>query len=63
MSIGESIAKIRKLLDRLHSYEHMIDTDTFEPGTIDDMEGKAEDLCDKMKEEIDNIKSEIGQWG
>ncbi len=62
MSIAERIARVRSLLDRLHSYEHLIEADNFESGTVDDMKGNAKNLCDEIKAEADSIKTEINQW-
>ena len=62
MSIAERIALVRSLLDRLHSYERLIDADNFEPNTVDDIKGNAKDLCDAIKIEADSIKTEINQW-
>ncbi len=62
MSIAERIARIRSLLDRLHSYEHLIDANNFESDTVDDIKGNAKDLCDEIKIEADSIKTEVDQW-
>lgn len=62
MAIGDRVDGVKRLLDRVHDYEHLIVADNFEPATIDDMKGNAKALCDAAKAEIDNIKSEINQW-
>ncbi len=61
--IAEMIARIRALLDRLHTYEHMIGANNFENNTVDDMKGNAKDICDEIKVDVDSIKSEIDNWG
>ncbi len=63
MSIEEEIAQVRALLDRLNSYEYMIDANNFEPDTVDDMKDNAKDLCDELKTIADSIKTEIDNWG
>ncbi len=61
--IAGMIARIRAKLDRLHTYEHMIDGNNFENSTVDDMQGNAKDICDEIKGEINSIKAEIDNWG
>lgn len=62
MSIEDRMAAVKRLLDKVASYDHLITTDNFEPDTIDDMKGNAKDICNVAKTEIDQIKAEIDQW-
>ena len=62
MSIADRVAHVRALLDKLQSYEHMIDANGFTTATVDDMKGNAKNLCDVIKADADNIKTEIDQW-
>lgn len=62
MTIEGRIDGVKRLMDRVHDYEHMIIADNFEPATIDDMKGNAKALCDAAKAEIDSIKAEIDLW-
>jgi len=62
MTITEKVAQIRSKLDLLCNYQHMIDADNFEPGTVDDMKGNAKDICDVIKSLTDDIKAEIDNW-
>ena len=62
MAIEDRIIQVKHLLYRVSNYNRLVASDSFEPGTIDDMKGNAKSLCDQAKAEIDNIKSEINQW-
>ena len=62
MSVAERIALIRSLLDKLHSYQRMIDGNSFENSTVTDIKGNAKSLCDQIKSEADSIKAEINLW-
>lgn len=62
MSIEGKIAEVRATLDRLHSYQRMINAGNFEQATVDDMRGNAKDLCDDVKSIINQIKAEVNQW-
>jgi len=62
MAIESKIDGVKRLMERVHDYQHMIEADSFEPPTVEDMKGNAKDLCDAAKAEIDNIKAEIDSW-
>jgi len=62
MGIDDRIEEVRRLLERVRSYNRLVFSDNFEPGTIADMKGNAKDICDQAKAEIDEIKDEIDQW-
>lgn len=62
MAIEDRIAAVKRLMDKVVSYDHLITADSFEPDTIDDMKGNAKDICNTVKTEIDQIKAEIDQW-
>ena len=61
--IGARITTVVSLLQRIQQYETIIETDDFEPATIDDMQSNAKDICNEVKAEVDLIKAEIGHWG
>lgn len=63
MTIESSIAQIRASLDKVHQFEHIVQSETFQPSTITEMKSKAKDICDSIKSDVDNIKNEIDNWG
>jgi len=62
MTIGVRLERIRGLIDRIRRYNHLIAEDSLQPTTVDDMKGKAKDLCDEIRAEADLIKNDIDQW-
>ncbi len=62
MTTEERIAAIRSLLDRLHTYKHVIEDGSLEPNTIEDMKVQAKELCNQIKAEADAVKAEVDSW-
>jgi len=62
MTIESRIDGVKRLMGRVHNYQHMVEADSFEPATVEDMKGNAKGLCDAAKVELDNIKAEIDSW-
>jgi len=60
--IGNSIRKIKSLLEKVEAFDNVVKGATFEPATIADMKEKAKATCDGAKAELDEIKNEIDQW-
>lgn len=62
MSIESKIDGVKRLLERVRGYKRIVETDSLETATVDDMKGNAKGLCDTAKAEIDDIKAEIDSW-
>jgi len=62
MAIKDRVDGAKRLLDKVSLYNRLVIENSLEQDTIDDMKGNAKDICDDVKAEIDNIKSEIDQW-
>jgi len=62
MAIESKIEGVKRLLERIREYKRIVEADSFEPATVDDIKGNAKDLCDTAKSEIDDIKAEIDSW-
>ncbi|MBA7654303.1 hypothetical protein ES703_62180 [subsurface metagenome] len=62
MSIESRIDGVNRLLQRIRDYKRMIEADSFEPATVEDMKGNAKAMCDQAKDELDEIKNEIDSW-
>ncbi len=63
MTIENDVAQVRKKLDMISQYNNMVVSSNFEPDTVADMKSKAKDVCDAIRSEVNNIKSEISHWG
>lgn len=62
MAVEDRIIQVKHLLDRVSNYNRLVTSDSFEAATIADMKGNAKEICDQVKDEITQIKSEIDQW-
>jgi len=62
MAIEGRLERIKQLLNKVRVFDELVSDDNLEPATIDDIKGKAKDLCDATKSELDNIKAEIDNW-
>lgn len=62
MAIKDRVDGAKRLLDKVNLYNKLVTENSLEEDTIDDMKGNAKALCDDVKTEIGNIKSEIDQW-
>ena len=62
MAIGQYIRDVNLLLDRVHKYDHIIQEDSLEEATVEDMAGNAKAICDEAKGKIDSIKDDIESW-
>lgn len=62
MAVQDRLERISKLVDKIRRYNQLVVEDSLEPTTVVDMQGNVKDLCNEIKGEADQIKTEVGQW-
>lgn len=62
MAVVDRLERIGRLVDRIRNYNRLVLEDSLEPTTLEDLKGNVEDLCDEIKVEADQIKTEVGHW-
>lgn len=62
MAISERCDRIQTLLTRLKRYDAIVKQDNFTKNALDEMKGNCKDLIKDAKDELDEIKKEVGSW-
>lgn len=63
MAVDDRITAIQQKLEAVQRYNRLASSTTFSEGTLDELMDKAKALCDEVKDELDLIKTDIGEWG
>lgn len=62
MVIPERCDRISALLTRLKRYDAIVSQDSFTKDALDEMKQNCKDLIKKVKDELNEIKSEVNSW-
>ena len=62
MAVEDRISQVLEQLERLRRYTRLVINDGFSDATLTELKTNAKTICDDIKAEVDQIKTDINGW-